>query len=42
MYQETVTVFDIMWGIGLGLALGWIVGGLWNVLQGKTFNGKGK
>jgi hypothetical protein len=40
--NEEITLFDILWGIGFGLALGWIVGGLWNVLQGKMFSGKDK
>lgn len=40
LQQEAVSIFDIMWGIGLGLACGWIVGGLWNKLQGKTWHGR--
>jgi len=39
MNPEDVTVLDILLGIGVGLSLGWFVGGLWNKLQGRTWNG---
>jgi hypothetical protein len=39
MYPEAVSPLDIMLGIGFGLFCGWVVGGLWNNLQGKTWNG---
>jgi hypothetical protein len=32
--------FDILLSIGLGISLGYIVGGLWNKLQGKNWSGK--
>ena len=36
------TLIDVLLSIGAGLSLGWIVGGLWNTLQGKRWSGKPK
>jgi membrane protein insertase Oxa1/YidC/SpoIIIJ len=32
-------ILDMLLSIGCGLSLGWFVGGLWNMLQGRTWNG---
>jgi len=37
---DPITPYDIAMGIGFGLFCGWVVGGLWNLLQGKTWSGK--
>lgn len=36
---EDLSFIDLTLGIGVGLACGWFVGGLWNMLQGKSWNG---
>lgn len=37
-----VTYFDVIMSMGIGLALGWFVGGLWNLMLGRRWNGKSK
>jgi hypothetical protein len=30
---------DVVLSIGVGVSLGWIVGGFWNLIQGRTWRG---
>jgi len=40
MSNDDVALIDIFLSIGVGLSLGWFVGGLWNKLQGRAWSGK--
>jgi len=34
------TFVDVLLSVGIGLSIGWFVGGCWNVMQGRRWNGK--
>jgi hypothetical protein len=40
--MDELSLFDVLTSLGAGLSLGWIVGGAWNMLQGKRWTGQAK
>lgn len=38
--MSDVTFIDVLLSVAIGGALGWVTGGLWNLMQGRQFNGK--
>jgi hypothetical protein len=42
MEPTDLSYMDIFLSAGFGISVGWLVGGSWNLLMGKTWNGHSK